>query len=148
MRFVCDVMLGKLAKYLRILGFDAVYVRSLKTLDGFTAGEEPTWFITRRSSAVPYEQTIRIRATNVKEQLKELGPLIRPHIDPDKVLQRCIGCNTPLIDADKKSIEHLVPEFIFHAYNAFKRCPSCGRVYWEGTHADNMADLIKEVARS
>jgi uncharacterized protein len=148
MRFVCDVMLGRLAKYLRILGFDAAYITSLKILDRFTRDNGPTYFLTRRTSAVPYEQTIRIKATNVREQLRELKALIRPHLDPGKMLQRCINCNMLLVDTDKKSIEHLVPEFVFHTYTSFKVCPSCSRVYWEGTHAEHMADLIKEVACS
>ena len=148
MRFVCDVMLGKLAKYLRILGFDAAYIRSLKMLDRFTCHEEPTYFLTRRTSPVQYEQTIHIKAANAREQIRELRSLIGPHLDRTKVLQRCINCNELLVDADKQSIEHRVPEFVFHAYNAFKVCPSCNRVYWEGTHTKHMADLIKEVASS
>jgi uncharacterized protein len=148
MRFICDVMLGKLAKYLRILGFDAVYIRSLTMLDRFSRQEEHTYFLTRRTSPVPYEQTVHIRAANAREQIRELRPLIGPHIDRTRVLQRCISCNEPLVEADKQSIEHRVPEFVFHAYKAFKVCPSCSRVYWEGTHTEHMADLVKEIACS
>ena len=148
MRFICDVMLGRLAKYLRILGFDAAYIRTLSVLDRFRHEEEPPYFLTRRTSAVAYEQTVRIKATDVREQLKELKPLIGPHLDLKKVLQRCIHCNVPLVDADKKSVEHMVPEFVFHTYTCFKVCPFCNRVYWEGTHAEHMTDILKEVACS
>ena len=79
------------------------------------------------------------------EQLKEIRGLIKPVTDPDRVLTRCVNCNLPLVDVRKEMIEHRVPEFVFHTYNAFKICPRCQRVYWAGTHAEHMAELIEEV---
>jgi uncharacterized protein len=145
MRFACDVMLGKLARYLRILGFDAAYVPGNIDLSGLRDQENPRLFLTRRRKAVVSENTLYIRAENVREQLKELKGLIRPLIDPDKLLGRCIDCNVPLADVKKEVIEHRVPEFVFHTYNAFKICPRCDRVYWAGTHAKQMSQLMEEM---
>jgi len=145
MRFACDVMLGKLAKYLRILGFDAVYLGNVNQLDRYEQQNDPRYFLTRRRKAGAYEMTIHISAENVRDQLKELKELIKPYVDPENVLARCINCNLPLGDVEKETIEHRVPEFVFHTYNTFKICPHCQRVYWAGTHTEHMAELIKEV---
>ncbi len=101
--------------------------------------------MTRRRKVFVSERTIYIRAENVREQLKELKGLIKPFIDPDKVLGRCINCNVLLADVKKETIEHRVPEFVFHTYNAFKVCPRCDRVYWAGTHAKYMSQLMEEI---
>jgi uncharacterized protein len=145
MRFACDVMLGKLAKYLRILGFDATYLGNVNILDRYSQEEDSRYFLTRRKKALGYERTICIKAENVREQLGELKGLIKPFIDPDKVLTRCINCNVPLVDVEKETVEHRIPEFVFHTYNSFKLCPHCERVYWAGTHTEHMTELIEEV---
>jgi uncharacterized protein len=145
MRFACDVMLGKLAKYLRILGFDATYPLVDVALSELYDQEDPRVFLTRRRKAFAYERTVYIRLENVREQLKEVKELIKPFIDPDKVLSRCINCNVLLTDVEKETIEHRVPEFVFHTYTAFKVCPRCDRVYWAGTHANHMSQLIEEI---
>jgi uncharacterized protein with PIN domain len=136
MRFACDVMLGKLAKYLRILGFDTLYLRNLKALERFAAEDDPRYFVTRRRRPMGYGRTIR---------LAELKSTIRDAIDLHNVLSRCISCNMLLKDVEKDSIEHRVPEFVFHTYQSFKSCPSCGRVYWQGTHTTHMSRLIAEM---
>jgi uncharacterized protein len=145
MKFACDVMLGKLARYLRILGFDAAYLTANADLSDLHHQEDPRLFLTRRRKAFPYARSIRIRSEYVREQIKELRELIKPLVDPDKVLSRCIDCNAPLADVKKETIEHRLPEFVFHTYDAFKVCPLCDRVYWAGTHAKHMSQLMKEM---
>jgi uncharacterized protein with PIN domain len=140
-------MLGKLAKYLRVLGFDAMYLRNMNLFDLHEQEDDPRYFLTRRTKTLAYKRTIYLKAESVREQLEELRELIKPFIDPGKVLARCINCNLPLAAAHKETIEHRVPEFVFHTYTAFKVCPQCQRVYWAGTHTKNMARLIEEVTR-
>jgi uncharacterized protein with PIN domain len=146
MKFICDVMLGKLAQYLRILGLDTVYIRDIKMLETYKEIDEPPYFFTKRSKMVGYERCIFIKSDKTKEQLKEISHIIRPFIDSGKVMNRCMICNIELIDVAKADIEQLVPEFVFHKYEEFKNCPSCGRVYWEGSHTEHMAEWIEEIA--
>jgi len=145
MRFLCDVMLGKLAKYLRLLGFDAAYAASPSVLDRSKAEAPDLVFLTRRKAPSGFPRTVVLASEIAREQLKELAPLIKQEIRPERVLNRCIECNEELIDVERSEVESLVPEFIFHAYRTFKKCPSCERIYWEGSHAKGMDDLIKEV---
>ncbi|HVN22794.1 MAG TPA: Mut7-C RNAse domain-containing protein [Syntrophorhabdales bacterium] len=145
MRFVCDAMLGKLAKYLRILGFDAEYLRDVALLQRHAQHDDPPYFLTRRRKIPLYSRTIHINSEKPQEQLLELRQWIKPFFDPDKVLARCINCNVPLVDVNKETIEYRVPEFVFHTYSTFKMCPGCNQVYWAGTHREHMAKVIAEV---
>jgi hypothetical protein len=145
MKFVCDAMLGKLAKYLRILGLDAEYIKDLKDLKHYNGQTDAPYFLTRTTRKMAYERTIFIRSDKVKEQLHEIKEMIRPFIDHDKIMNRCIECNVQLMNVQKNNIEQKVPEFVFHQYGQFRECPKCGKVYWEGSHTTGMKRLIQEI---
>lgn len=145
MRFVCDMMLGRLAKYLRILGFDAVYARSQASLEHYRQEDRDRLLLTRRSGGTRFARTIRIRSDAVREQLREIRDLIGPSMTREDVFGRCVECNTELAKVDKEEIESLVPEFVYHNYARFKQCPTCNRVYWEGSHTTGMNALLREI---
>lgn len=145
MKFVCDAMLGKLAKYLRILGLDAEYIKDLTILQQNMGQPDAPYLLTRTTKKVSYERTIFLRSDKVREQLIEIREIIRPIIDPDKIMNRCIECNVELMVVEKRHIEQKVPEFVFHQYGQFRECPQCGKVYWEGSHTKGMAELVKEI---
>lgn len=145
MKFICDAMLGKLSKYLRILGLDAEYVNNLDNLRHYTGQPDAPYFLTRTTRRMTYERIIFIRSDRVREQLHEIKGIIRPFIDPDKIMNRCIECNVELINVQKKHIEQKVPEFVFHQYGQFRECPECGKVYWEGSHTTGMKHLIQGI---
>lgn len=145
MIFFCDVMLGKLAKYLRLLGLDAVYLRDLSELKKRSGTEEPWLFLTRRAKPPGDVPAIVLHSEVSRRQLTQLKDLLRPLVDRSKVLNRCIECNVLLEDVDRGDVEHRIPEFVFHHYAKFRKCPSCSRIFWEGSHARHMADLLKEL---
>lgn len=145
MRFVCDVMLGRLARYLRILGFDAVYAKNEALLKRYAEEAGDRVFLTRRIGKTEFPETVLVKSEKVLEQLKEIKGLIRSSISVERVFNRCIECNTEMIEVEKREIESLVPEFVYHQYARFKRCPSCSRVYWEGSHTKGMDRLLKEI---
>lgn len=145
MKFVCDVMLGKLAKYLRLLGLDAVYIRDPAQLKDMGESEEPWIFVTRRAKVTGMPTSIVVQSELARRQVTELKHLLRPLVDPTQVLNRCIECNVPLEDIERSEVEHRVPEFVFHHYKGFRKCSSCNRIYWEGSHAKHMTGLLKEL---
>ncbi len=138
-------MLGKLAKYLRILGLDAEYTANAAALDRYKPEPEPPYFLTKRLKGVTYPKAVFIRSDKAKDQLLEVKEIIRPFINREKIMNRCIECNVELADVGKPDIEQYVPEFVFHHYSTFRICPRCRKVYWEGSHAAHMGDLIKEI---
>lgn len=145
MKFICDVMLGKLAKYLRLLGFDAVYAPGPTSLERHAQNSGDRLFLTRRRGTTGFSTTFHLTSEKTREQLMEMRDLIRSAIEPGKVSNRCIRCNVELIEVEKLEIESRVPEFVFHNYVRFKTCPSCKRIYWEGSHAKGMESLIQEI---
>jgi uncharacterized protein with PIN domain len=145
MRFVCDAMLGKLSKYLRLLGFDAVYARTQASLDHYLNRDQDRLLLTRRKSISAPSRTVRIQSQNAREQLHELRGMIKSSFKSEAILSRCMECNMELRDTDRADIEPFVPEFVFHHYTEFKVCPSCKKVYWAGSHAKGMEELVTEI---
>jgi uncharacterized protein len=144
MRFVCDAMLGKLAKYLRFLGFDAAYAGNEASFPQI-ATHDPDRILLSRKSRIEHMKYIRIYSEIPSEQILELKGLITPELDRTKLLTRCTECNTMLTNAEKQEIEPFVPEYVFHQYRHFKTCPTCHKVYWEGSHVRNIDKVLREL---
>jgi uncharacterized protein with PIN domain len=145
MIFVCDVMLGKLARYLRTLGFDARYVRQGEDSASFPAPSDRCVFLTRRHDRTGRPHTVVIRDNDPAKQVLEIKEIIDRHIDPNAFMSRCLECNVPLIETPREEIEPFVPEYIFHHHDRFKTCPSCKKVYWEGSHAEEMREWLEKL---
>jgi len=145
MKFICDAMLGKLAKHLRILGLDAEYIKNTSSLQHYQGHADSPYFLTRTSGKMHYERIIFIKSDRVKEQLREIKEIIRPYIDERKVMNRCIECNAELVDVEKINVEQKVPEFVYHQYGQFRECPKCEKIYWEGSHTAGMVRLVREM---
>lgn len=144
MKFICDAMLGKLARYLRILGLDAEYVKDRQDLPRFIGLGESCLF-TRNMSAMKGERTYYLKSDLVQDQLREIKEIILPFVDPAKVMNRCIECNKELVIVPRDTIEQRVPEYVFHTYQAFKQCPLCQKIYWGGTHTKGMEKVVEEI---
>jgi len=138
MRFICDSTLGKLTKYLRILGFDAVSINNLDVLSAYENLANPPLLFTRRRKTISYQPMILIKTNRIEEQIKEIESIIKPYITGDDFMTHCIECNALLESTNKADIEARVPEYIYHHHEEFKVCPSCKKVYWEGTHTKHI----------
>ncbi|MBA4390440.1 MAG: hypothetical protein C0399_05835 [Syntrophus sp. (in: bacteria)] len=145
MRFICDSMLGNLAKHLRILGLDTVSIKDPYRLEPYKDAADLPFFFTKRTKAFPCQPFIFIRSDTIEEQLNEIRNLIQPFINPEAFMKRCIECNTLLESVAKEDIEAHVPEYVYHHHEGFKRCPSCKKVYWEGTHTKEMKKWIEYI---
>jgi len=147
MKLLCDHMLGSLAKWLRIFGFDTFYPDST-TNDDFIlqiATREKRLLISRdkelliraKKTLVP---VLEIQTTNLTEQLQQV--LKKIPVDEEKILSRCTVCNTLLHSVEKETIKDKIPEKVFQTRNEFWICPSCSKYYWMGTHYENMREKI------
>ena len=138
--FVADMMLGRLARWMRILGYDVHYenpVDDPALID--IANKEDRILLTRDTRLVKRKgvgKYLLIQNNDPLEQLVEVH-----HFYPakmDRALTRCIRCNTSLIAVDKEEVREQVPEYTYLAESEFGCCPSCRRVYWKGTHYRHM----------
>jgi uncharacterized protein len=148
MKFVVDCMLGKLAKWLRILGFDTLFFCNAEDKDLIdTAQKQDRILLTRDTGIVEKAKQIKIvfiRSEHWKSQVRQvLDELeLREHVKP---YSRCIECNVPLKPISRKQAKNLVAPFVFERSNSFALCPQCGRVFWPGTHHSDMNFKIEDI---
>ncbi|MCK5352168.1 hypothetical protein KAJ77_06300, partial [bacterium] len=134
---MADKMLGSLAKKLRLLGIDTVY---LKDTD-----DSELKYLVRSQSRI-----LLTRNMNLSRNLGDLAWLITGNDAREEFLSiiqklsaidrqpdpfsRCLQCNDELVPLDRTRVRDKVPPYVLESKNSFHGCPSCGRVYWEGTH--------------
>ncbi len=138
MRFIADAMLGKLARWLRILGYDTAYASDIADdeLIG-RARAEGRFILTRDTGLVKRlksDEFLFIKENATMDQLSQAVSELGLDTNGPGFLARCVECNTELVEADKDAVRGLVPEYAYHTNREFSRCPGCGRVYWPGTH--------------
>lgn len=150
-RFVLDVHLGRLASYLRMLGFDAVYENQFDDAKlAHLAGEQDCILLTRdvgllKRSAV--QRGYWLRETNPIRQLREV--VDRYHLeDAIAPFTRCMHCNATLVPADKDAVRHRLPPQTAELFDEFQSCLRCQRVYWKGSHHERMQGLIDSLKPS
>ncbi|HUI98809.1 MAG TPA: Mut7-C RNAse domain-containing protein [Usitatibacter sp.] len=149
-RFVADTHLGKLARHLRMAGFDTLYgndwdderIVSIARRDRRTILTRDRAMLRRRD----VERGYCVRAVESEAQLAEVVERLQLEalIDP---FTRCRECNTALEDAAREAVQERIPEKVRALYDRFKRCPTCGRVYWEGSHYARMKGVLERLRR-
>lgn len=145
--FVVDANLGKLARYLRLLGFDCLYRNDFDDAAVATiASEQQRTVLTRDRSLlqrriIAYGYFVRadIPKMQTKEVLKrfDLYSLIKP-------LTRCTHCNGKLVETGKYEIEHRLRPLTKKYYEKFLMCSGCDQIYWQGSHCVRVKKLLDE----
>lgn len=146
-RFAVDKMLGKLAKWLRILGYDAYYSNKIEPAILLSiAISENRIVLTRNHKWLKRKYNIPvilIHSDKVDEQLRELNARIPLSIDD--FFTRCPICNIKTFPIDKERVKRLVPPYVYHMHDKFTHCIRCGRVYWDGTHITHAQEWLKSI---
>jgi len=149
MKFVADRTLGKLAKELRMLGYDTLYYRGESGYPLIKLAREENRVILTRSprlpSKRPEDRIVRIMENKPSLQLRELAQQKVISLLEEKLFSRCLLCNLPLQQISREEAESKVPDFIFYQQNEFLQCPQCSRIYWRGSHLRNMKARIDEL---
>ncbi len=147
--FLCDRMLGRLCRRLRLLGCDAKLNPERETGRFFLNAEFEGRLAVTRARGLrdrPGGPPIVLEAEEVDEQVIELFSKLglKPDLRP---FTRCLECNVPLEDADPAAVEGKVPSYISERFDRFHQCPSCGRIYWEGSHYEAMVEQVERLRR-
>ena len=146
--FVADRMLGKLAKWLRVLGYDAVYLRQAGTDEILSRLQEGRILLTRDRRADLWREqgkVFLVKANDPKEQLREVVQgldLTRPE---SALFSRCLKCNSSLNTVSREQVLEEVPEYIWQTHYQFHRCEGCGQVYWSGSHSERMRRKLEKI---
>ena len=147
MKFVVDCMLGKLAKWLKILGFDALFFSKIEDdalLD--IAADENRVLLTRDTGLIEKSKRIKllfIESENWRTQVEQVLDEFDLWRDV-KPNSRCIECNVRIKDLPREKAKNLVTPFVFENADTFALCPDCGRVFWRGTHLKDMETKIDD----
>jgi uncharacterized protein with PIN domain len=145
MKLLCDHMLGSLARWLRFMGYDTAYpeVGPDRTLIERVRSEDRILLTRDKELASRVTGAVRIRSDILEEQIQEVATALPLRLlDP---LSRCSLCNEILVSASLEDVKDLVPEGVRSRHRIFWRCPSCGRVYWRGTHWDKMVTRLNNL---
>jgi uncharacterized protein len=150
MKFIADAMLGRLAKWLRLLGFDVLYYPDLDDRQVIKISREQERTILTRDTRMLQCKAVRtaffIRSDHIADQLMEMKNILDFH-DPD-LAERCAVCNKRLTAvADRDEIKGLVPDYVYHNFNSFMHCSCCRKIYWEGSHYKNIRGRAGEILR-
>ncbi|URA10406.1 Mut7-C RNAse domain-containing protein [Thermospira aquatica] len=149
-RFVVDVNLGKLAKLLRILGFDTLYQNTFSDEEILAIGTQQNRIILTRDKLLLCHHKILyghwVMAEHPYDQANEvierynLYDIIQP-------LSRCLICNTLLLPIAKSEIEQHLPPRVKTWCEEFFFCPTCDRIYWKGSHYEHMMQWIQNLKK-
>jgi uncharacterized protein with PIN domain len=150
MKFAVDCMLGKMAKWLKILGFDAVFFNKIADEDLMAvAQKEGRILLTRDTGLIERARNMRtlfITSENWREQVQEvmnhfgLWSQVKPN-------SRCLECNRTLRALSKSEAKNLVTPFVYKTADTFALCSGCGRVFWRGTHLKDMESRINALLK-
>ena len=147
MKFLVDAMLGRLAKWLRILGYDTAYAPTSRTdsLVKQAWGEKRA--VLTRNHHLPRMKGVRILVIESDHWREQLGEVIRGFRlrTGGGRFRRCIVCNQRLLPLKKERAEGKVPDFVFSQSPSFLRCPECDRIYWQGSHLSGMEQIITQL---
>jgi uncharacterized protein len=147
-RFLVDEMLGSLVRWLRILGYDTVYVRNMKDTEVLEqARREDRCLLTRdrQLAGRAGNRGLLLTSTNLDEQLAQVAAAY--HIGSSELMTRCTLCNGLLIRAKAEAVSAEVPERVRELHDEFFVCQSCGQVYWKGTHWDRINERLARIVR-
>jgi uncharacterized protein len=152
MKFIVDSNVGRLARWLRIAGFDTVFINDLDDnrlvrlalSEGRVLLTKDTQIPKRRLVTSGRLKAILIEDDEVKAQLRQVVKALNLG-DKIKPFTLCLECNQPLVPKEKEEIKGLVPPYIFQTQTQYMQCPVCQRVYWRGTHWQRMSRELERI---
>jgi len=140
-------MLGTLAKWLRIIGYDTAYAKGGNDNEIIVKADEEKRVLLTRDKELHsrYKNSVFIDSTELEEQIKKVITSLNIKINEKNYLSRCTVCNTPVIKISKEEVRGKVPPHAYESHEEFRICPNCKRIYWLGTHWENMKQFIEKL---
>ena len=155
-RYVVDVNVGRLAKWLRVLGYDTLFPREggdnqlvrIALQEGRVLVTRDAAIALRRAVRLGQMQIVHILDHDLRSQLRQL--VREQQLSLNGGFSRCVRCNDPLHRLPKGQVAERVPPYVLESQSTFMECPRCLRLYWRGTHWANMTSelsrLYQEIA--
>lgn len=150
MKFIADGMLGKLTRWLRLLGHNVKYSSKLDDPQLLMIAKKERRILLTRDLELYQQATAKgidafyLEGKSEAEKLAELAKRFGIKLDIDMALSRCTKCNVRVKSISKEKIANKVEESTFSYYNEFWECPKCGQVYWQGAHWTRIRKILEE----
>jgi len=149
MKFIADIMVGKLARYLRMAGNDVLYINNISDDEILKIAKSEGRIVLTRDSLMllrkPFKnnsiKSVFIKDDRVIKQLKQIKNDLGISLKPN--LLRCLECNTELSKSQKENLKDKVPPNVYKTQKDVLHCPKCDKYYWRGTHYDNINNTFK-----
>ncbi|MCJ7575618.1 MAG: Mut7-C RNAse domain-containing protein [Dehalococcoidia bacterium] len=151
-KFVADNNVGKLARWLRLIGYDTLFFEQKDDAQmiKIALGEDrviltkDAQFTKRRLVANGTLKTIHIEQDDPRLQVQEVVRTLKldHHFKPFSL---CLECNRVLVARDKEEVKNLVPDRVFETQTQYTQCPACHRIYWPGTHWEAMGKELQDL---
>jgi len=141
-----DAMLGRLARWLRLMGYDAAYLADTPDLLIVRKALAESRVVLTRDYALSKQRGIQalfIESEDINEQIAQVVGTIGPA--GDQAAPRCGNCNEPLIPVDREAVRDRVPPYVLRTNTEFRVCETCRRVYWPGTHWQSVEQRINTI---
>ena len=153
-RFIVDQNVGKLAKLLRLLGYDTVFFTGetdsqmvrIALSENRVILTRDTHILKRRLVTSGKVKAILIIADNINEQIQQVVTELGLH-NRDNAFTLCLECNQPLLPLSKEEAEDRVPPYVWQTQKEYRECPHCHRIYWKGTHWEAMNRRLEGLAK-
>ena len=146
--FAADRTLGKLTKWLRILGFDTIFESDIFNT-GFYEHLEPERVLLTRTAKIRArsagKRLVFIEADNVYEQLEQVIDELALAPKDIRMFSMCLHCNYPTIEINKQTVYGRVPDYIWETREEFSTCCQCDRIYWSGSHVERSRAIIEKL---
>jgi uncharacterized protein with PIN domain len=144
-KFIVDSNAGKLARWLRMMGYDALFFNNIDDTElidialkeGRVVLTKDTQLMRRRVVTNGQLKIVLIQNDDPKEQLRQVVEELKLDCRL-KQFTRCLECNQSLVPRSKEEVQELVPPYVFRTQTQYMQCPACLRVYWRGTHWQRM----------
>ena len=148
-KFIVDLNVGRLARWLRMMGYDTLLFDHGEDYRMIRIALDEARIIITRDTRIMERRVItsgRLRAILIsgdrpEEQIRQV--IEHLHLDIDfRPLSLCLECNQPLMERSKEEVADRVPPYVFQTQEQFVECPACHRVYWKGTHWQAMTKKL------
>jgi len=147
-KFILDVHLGKLARYLRLLGFDSLYDNGYKDDEIAELSNKDNRIILTRDKGLLQRKNVKrgywIRSLKIENQIKEVVKRFDLY-NKIKPFKRCMICNGNIKEIKKDMLQYKIDKYIFNNYNCFYICLSCNKIFWKGNHYPNLEKIINNI---
>jgi uncharacterized protein with PIN domain len=146
MRFVADAMLGTLAKWLRILGYDTHFDPDLDDHQLVRVARAEDRMLLTRDRELARRRGVRVLFVAKEDLESQIRQVLRDlDLEPKRSFSRCPVCNARLVELDRETARSRVPAYVARRHDDFKACPECSRVYWQGSHREEMDRFLDSV---